>query len=112
MQGRGEMHTNNIHEKEKARKRRQNKQTDEQTQGEKNRKRSERNIPRSEGFEICFCLKVSERENREQKKKEREKGESTDRGTQSRTPTYRKSGERKKEKPAHYYDMNKRDNSV
>ena len=74
MQGRGEMHTNNIHEKEKARKRRQNKQTDEQTQGEKNRKRSERNIPRSEGFEICFCLKVSERENREQKKK-REKRE-------------------------------------
>lgn len=59
----------------------------------KNRKRSERNIPRSEGFEICFCLKVSERENRT--KKEKKKGrESTDRGTQSRTGTYRKSGER------------------
>lgn len=39
----------------------------------------ESNIPLSEDFEICFCLKVSEREKRERKgEKERQKDSQTD----------------------------------
>jgi len=41
-----------------------------------------RNIPLSEGFEICFCLIVSEREKRRE-------GESTDRGSETDSKTDR-----------------------
>lgn len=44
-------------------------------QGKTGVKRNERNIPLSEGFEICFCLIVSEREKRRRR-------ESTDRDSE------------------------------
>lgn len=52
---------------------RQGKQAAETKDRQTGVKRNERNIPLSEGFEICFCLIVSEREERGEGEEHRQK---------------------------------------
>lgn len=58
-----------------ARRRKQNSRQQRQRARQAGRRGTKGNIPRSEGFEICFCLIVSEREKSRRR-------ESTDRGSE------------------------------